>query len=551
MQPGPKSFKQWRGAIGKKISRFLTLLTRPFIDFYFNYGLSRASVMSYVLCANLIVFVYLFWAVTISVEDLFESSSSVRRLLELHFFWPMPEKFLIKKAPSGFRYTTGDLVSDQKYEAALQEYCRTHKKDYYEKYLKDRQTVEDDLEAVPFSITLELGRNIHDTTKNFYEQRRKFPLTIGFFVILAIAYIALLLNIKTNLAESVSPLIWGNLPLANRVSEIMKILWRIPHFGVVKSRLYLFFMLPLLVAIAVSVLFTCHKVLDRFTPAYSPLNTILTAIVSWIITGFLFTGLYELHVTGISKLNAAFGAFIASGLWLGGRWFFTTYGALSLYRNLQNLAFVPIALTWFYYFCAVFLFGIYVANTTENPQLSTIARWWSMRDITFHHQYSMLSVWVRLDFLCRLALNRYEEHRPPFVGINVKGDTADEIARSAHLPPTFVRECILDMIVRHPRTFYIEVEGNRQYCKLKSPPEEVDIVPLLTDPAEAEKLMAEMERYEIAPFVWDLYKHSWNAPPLILSDVYRSYKSFQEKYRAALSEKNQEAQSSLPFLMEK
>lgn len=537
MQLQQNSFHYWQARIRKLIGRFFTLITRPFIDFYFNYGLSRASVMSYVLCANLIIFVYLFLAITISIEDLVESPSSVRRLLELHFFWPMPEKLLVKKAPIGFGLASGDLISEYKYELALQEYCQKYKKDYFDKYKQNRKTVEDDLEAVPFSITLELGRSIHDAFKNFYEHRRNFALTLSFFLILGIAYIALLLNIKTNLAESVSPLIWGNLPLANRSSEIMKILWRIPRFDVIKSRIYLFFMLPLLLAVALSLLFTCHKVLDRFITAYSPLNTILTAMVSLIITAVLFTILYELHVSGISKWNAAVGAFVASALWLGGRWFFTTYGAVSLYRNLHNFAFVPIALTWFYYFCAVFLFGIYVAHTMEQPQLTSIGRWWAMRDISIHNLYTNLAMWVRLDFLCRLAFNRNDERRPPFIGINVKGDTADEIARLSHLPSAFVRESILDMIVRHPRTIFTEIEGNRQYCRLRLPPEEVDVIPLLCDPAESERMLGEMEDYAMGKFISQRYKHCWNAPPLMLSEVYQTYKVFEEKeLREALNE---------------
>jgi hypothetical protein len=546
MHPEQNSFQRWRDSTRKLIGRFFTLLTRPFIDFYFNYGLSRASVMSYVLCANLIIFVYLFLAITISIEDLVESPSSVRRLLELHFFWPIPEKLLIKKAPIGFGLASGDLVNEYTYETALQEYCRKYKKDYFEKYKQNRKTVEDDLEAIPFSITLELGRSFHDAFKIFYEHRRNFTLTLSFFAILAIAYIALLLNIKTNLAESVSPLIWGNLPLAHRSSEIMKILWRIPRFEVIKSRLYLFFMLPLLVAVALSVLFTCHKILDRFIIAYSLLNTTLTAVVSLIITAVLFTILYELHVAGISKWNAAIGAFVASALWLGGRWFFTTYGAVSLYRNLHNFAFVPIALTWFYYFCAVFLFGIYVAHTIEQPQLTSIARWWGMRDISIHNLYTNLAMWVRLDFLCRLAFNRNDERRPPFIGINVKGDTADEIARFSRLSSAFVRESILDMIVRHPRTFCVEIEGNRQYCRLRLPPEEVDVIPLLCDPFESEKMLDEMEEYTMGKFISQNYKHCWNAPPLMLSEVYRSYKAFAEKELRAVLQNGMHDDTAAP-----
>ena len=524
-----KRKQTWYENIYEAIVRFFSLLIRPFIDFYFNYGLARASVMSYVLCANLIIFVYLFMAISISI-DIFDNPASVRRLLELHFLWPKQEKILIKKAPVGFTVTPGDMVLVKKYQKALDQYCQRNNTS------EEKLQKNGDLDIEHFSITKALSGSICRAIKTFSRNKR-FPLTVSFFVILAIAYIALLLNIKTNLAESVSPLIWGNVPLSNRNSEIMKLLWRIPHPNAIKSRLYLFFMLPLLVAIAISVLFTCHKLVDNhLSTPYTSTNTIITALTSFIISGFLFTGMYSLHVSGISKGHAAIGGFIASGLWLGGRWLFTTFAALSLYRNLRNFAFVPIILTWLYYFCSVFLFGIYVAHTLENPNLSPTARWWTMRDISLHHRYSNLSSWVKLDFLCRLARSRYEEYRPPFIGINITGDTADEIAHDALLHPAFVRECILEMVAHHPRIFFVELEGNRQYCKLRIPPEEVNVVPILTDCQDLERIKNEFEDYDFGHFVMEHYNNTWQAPPLMLSNVYRNYKEFQEKQRSFLIE---------------
>lgn len=523
-----KKDKHWLALLSKQISRFFVLLLRPFIDFYYNYGLSRASVMSYVLCANLIIFIYLFLALTIAIEP-FASVSSVRRLLELHLLWPFPEKLYIEKAPTDFRLSVGDVVVVEEYEAAIQQYCAKHK--------KERKNVEEkDVKCNEFSITLKLGESIVDATQTFLDKRQNFPLGVNFFIILGIAYTALLLNIKTNLAESVSPFVWGNLPLANRSSDIGKILWRLPDENVLRSRMYLFFMLPLLTAVATALLFTFHKLVDYLITPYSPGNTIITGCISLVITTFLFASLYELHVSGISKRNAGIGAFVAAALWLGGRWLFTKYTAVSLYRTLQNFAFVPIALTWFYYFCAVFLFGIYVAYTLENPNLSSVARWWTMRDISIHNLYTFLSTWLRLDFLCRLVRSRNEESRPPFIGINVPGDAADDIARVCSLPPVFVRECILDMLTRHAQTFCIEVEGNRQYCKLRLPPEEVDVIPLLHDPQEVDKMLGEMEQYEFGQFIMAKFGPFWNVQALKLSEVYRAYKAFQEKQRIIAAE---------------
>lgn len=494
--------------------------------------------MSYVICANLVIFVYLILALTLSVETV-ANRNSLRRFLELHLLWPCPEKLLVENTPSGFRFDTRDLITQEQYDEAVEDYSRKHH--------IDRETLEKEhLRVSQFSITRELGNSISNAIENF--QKSRFPLTISFFIILGLAYVVLAINIKTNLAESVSPLIWGNRPLDHRSSELMKILWMIPPWTTIEKGLRLFFMLPFLVAVAILLLFACHNLVDSWMAPYTFLNNTFTVIVSLVITGSLFTVLYILHVTDVSKSYAAIGAFVASALWLGGRWFFTTYGAVSIYLNLRNFAFVPIALTWFYYFCAVFLFGIYVAHTLETPELSTMARFWEMRDITIHSRYTALSQWVRLDFLYRLAKNRHDEDPPPFIGINVKGDSADDIARHSRLSPPFVRECLLNMLAYHPDFFNVEVEGNRQYCRLRLPPEEVDVIPLITDCQDASRILKEMEGYDFGSFILAQYGPFWKAPSLMLSDVYSSCKSFEHKQRPSPADWKKQGETEEIFL---
>ena len=508
----------------QKIVRISSLIVRPFIDFYYNYGLNRASVLSYILCANLIMFVYLFMTIGVTITlDPLVSPNATRRFLELHFLWPTAEKLLIKKAPPNFGLPVGDLLTTEKFEKILKNYCQRNELD------RAALIEKGDLQIDKFSITTQLGSNIYEAIRTFYDEKEKTkinPLGAGFFIILAIAYFALSLSIKTNLAESVSPLVWGNLPVAHRRSEIMKILWRIPAPKALKTRVYLFFMLPILVTITITILSAGHKFFDLFLERYSTGNIIVTVTFSLFITTCLFTALYELHVTGISKRNAAIGAFIAASLWLGGRWLFTTFSAVSLYRNLRNFAIIPIFLTWFYYFCTVFLFGLYVAHTIQNPNFSSTARSWAMKDIYLTDRYAILSKWIRLDFLCRLASNRYEEFPPPFIGTKVEYDCAADIARKSNLPPTFVRECILTMIVRHRKIFHIEVEGNRQYCKLKNPPEETEVMSLLVDSEDIESMKSEMQEYNFATFITKNYGYFWNSPAVMLSQVYQDYKLF-------------------------
>ena len=174
----------------KKFLKFLGLLLRPFIDFYYNYGLTRASVLSYVLCANLIIFVYLFMTIGITVAiDPLVSPSSARRFLELHFLWPSEEKILIEENPMGFKLNPGNLVTAEEYQEALSEYCK--------KYNLDVATIQEEgkLKVSNFSITASLGKAMHEATRTFYNRNTIItPLGFGFFIILGIAYFALILR---------------------------------------------------------------------------------------------------------------------------------------------------------------------------------------------------------------------------------------------------------------------------------------------------------------------------------------------------------------------
>ncbi len=512
--------KTYGELLKKNIFRFSGLLARPFIDFYYNYGLSRASILSYILCVNLVVFVYIF--LSNPTLDPPESSFSTKRFLELHFLWPTPPKYLIQAVPDGFSVRGGDIISQNNFFTLRRE---------IEAKLPELER--EDFQYVEFSLSSKLGEVMWDATQNFFNLKKQeiIPSGIGtsFWIILMIAYLALLLNLKTNLAESVSPLIWGNLPLNNRRSQILKILWRIPSFNVIKSRIYLLCILPILVLLAITLLSWCHRGIDKMVVPYSTMNTALTASISFIITGLMFATLYKINVSGISRRNALIGAFLAAALWLGGRWLFTSYAGASLYRNLRNFAFIPMFLTWFYYLCSVFLFGLYVSHTLENPELTSTGRSWAMRDFTVGNRYTTLSMWLRLDFLYQLARNRYEEYPPPFISIKLGEDTADEIAQKSNLPPHFVRECILEMITQHPEAFSIEVSGNKQYCRLKLPPEEVEVISLLIDEGDIRTMHQEMEQYTFGNFVMERFGAKWNSSPICLDTIYQDYKAFSAK----------------------
>lgn len=513
-----------------KLYNGIQILIRPFIDFYFNYGLTRASVLSYVLCANLVIFVYLFMTigVTISIAPL-ASIAETQRFLELHFLWPSPERILLENAPDGFGMIEGSLVTQSSFDKHLEKYCQ--KRNINDETLQNLKNTKK-LNYRKFSITEKLGRSIYNATRDFYEEKNEeniTPLGVRFFFVLALAYWALLLSIKTNLAESVSPLVWGNLPLSHRRSEIKKLLWRIPPMDVVRARISIIVMLPILATLVITLMSSANKIVDALVDRYSTLNILLSTISSLFFTTISFMGLYMMNVSGISRKNAAWGAFIAASLWLGGRWYFTTYSAVSLYRTLRNFALIPIFLTWFYYFCTVFLVGIYIAHTLENPNLTYTSRCWGMRDLSCMNRYGILSQWIRLDFLYRLAVSHYEEVRPPFIGIKNDNDTAMEIATESHVHPVFIRECILTMILHHPNSFIITEKGNRQFCTLKIPPEEIDVLTLVQDEQDKAGMLSEMEDYAFVHFLQEKHKF-WNAPTLLLSEVYKEYSNICKEF---------------------
>ncbi len=500
------------------------LIIRPFVDFYFNYGLTRASVLAYVLCANLIIFVYLFMTIGVTITlDPLVSPSETRRFLEIHFLWPSPEKILLDTIPDKFGLLEGSLVSDTRYQRYLSEYCTKYNT------TEEKLKAENKLKVTEFSITDALGTTIYKSTRTFYEEKNKIkinPLGAGFFFILAIAYYILLLSIKTNLSESVTPLVWGNLPISHRGSRIQKLLWRVPPIHILMPFIFMFLMLPILATITITLMSSTHKIIDVFLERYSFSNVFLSTCFSLLFTTLMFMFFYKLFVSLVSYKSAAWGAFIAAVFWLGGRWYFTTFSAVSLYRNLRNFALVPIFLTWFYYFCAVFLVGIVIAHTMDTPKLTYTSRCWLMRDLSCMNRYGVLSQWIRLDFLYRLAVSHYEEVRPPFIGIKLEDDTALEIATASNLHSHFVRECILIMLLHHANDFIVEEQGNKQYCRLKNPPEEVNVLSLIVDPQDIQELLDEMKSYTFYQYIQEKHK-LWNAPRLLLSDVYKQYKDFK------------------------
>jgi hypothetical protein len=145
------------------------------------------------------------------------------------------------------------------------------------------------------------------------------------------------------------------------------------------------------------------------------------------------------------------------------------------------------------------------------------------------NRYGILSQWIRLDFLYRLAVSHYEEVRPPFIGIKNDNDTAMEIATESHVHPVFIRECILTMILHHPNSFIITEKGNRQFCTLKIPPEEIDVLTLVQDEQDKAGMLAEMEDYAFVHFLQEKHKF-WNAPTLLLSEVYKEYSNICKEF---------------------
>lgn len=513
----------------RKVRGFFILLFRPFYDFYYNYGLSKASVLAYVLCANLILFVNLVLGF-VSFINPFQTDTSSQRFMEVHFLWPMEDQILVTQAPLGFRIREGAVVGKQEYLEALDL--------YKEKYQRNPK-----IEIQTFSVTRSLGERAHKSLSAFYGKNgASSSYGIGIFILFSLAYVALLLATTTALAEVDTPIVRGNVPLILRESTFTRMKWYMPTLSSIKMHAGLFLLIPTVSALIIGALSWVQVYIDRYINPYSNANMVIVLSLSFVIVTSLFFIFYYYSLSEISGSNLFIGALIASGMWLLGRWFFTTYTAVSFERSLHNFAFVPMIMTWLYYFCAVFIVGAHVSHTLQYSYLSPVARAWIRKEADSHSQFTRMANWIKVDFLLRLAHTYYNKKEKEIVIREGKKrgphstDVADDIALYSQMHPSFVREILLDMVVKDMNLerqekkkeeiktknaglglFKIKVEPRKQKCYLNKEPWEVNVSFLLHNLPEEKHLQEDLEDYEIP----DYYKQYFSLNSIMLDRLYK------------------------------
>ncbi|RME73869.1 MAG: YihY/virulence factor BrkB family protein [Planctomycetota bacterium] len=556
--------KKKQTSLWRSLVWFFTLLFRPFYDFYFNYGMAKASTLAYVFCANLVLFLYILlgFNITSSINP-FHSEFSSQRFLEVHFLWPMEAKVLIKETAPGFSLYEGAVVSQEQFQRAVKKYEREYKK-------------KPAIKTEPFSIGKRLGKRAHENLMNFQKQISNSWIGAPIFVLFVIAYIALLLSTTNILGEVDTPLIRGNMPLFVRQGQLTRWRWIVPSWRTIKNHIGILFMLPMVSLAIVGLITGLQSQLDRFINPYGDVNLAITIGISFFLITALFFVFYKFSLSEISNIKLLVGAIIASGFWLLGRWLFTTFTAVSFERSLHNFVFIPLLLTWLYYFCVIFIVGAHIAHTLEYPYLSSVARMWIRKEVVSHYHFSRLANWIKIEFLLELARLWHDpkaKKKELILRIGKKKkksseDIADKIAKHCHLHPTFVREVLLEMIVKHmfliERTFrnrkkdfrqeeikakevedcYFKVESDNRFtqkCQLLKAPKMIPLRVLLEETKkEREEVLPEVEDYEIPYFVEDHY----HLPEMSLEDLY------QKALEEGLFD-NKEEKSSLKNLKEK
>ena len=504
---------------------YLLLPFRLFYDFYYNYGLTKAASLAYVFSANLVLFTYLLLSFNVfSQINPFHSVTSGQRFLEIHFLWPLGEQVLIVQAPPGFPLREGVVVSPSQLEQAKQE------------YKKKLGHPPKDLITKPYSITRRLAARAQENLREFQKQGQGGSVGWLIFLFLIIAYISLFLTTTASLAEMDTPLIRGNLPVQNRYTSLSRFRWYLPSLNTIRLHAFLLLALPTLSGFIIAGIFMFQiAVIDRIFPPYTGVNTALSLLISFFLILMLFFIFYKSSLSDISTYNLFLGAVFASSLWLAMRWFLTKYTAVSLETTLHNFVFVPLMVTWLYFFCAIFILGAQLSHILEYPYLTPVARSWIRRDAMAFPLLAILEQWVRLDFLLRLAHQWHGQGKEVFIRIGKKRsqsllDVADEIASHCHLHPSFVRDVLLELLTEYTQPPSGEVKNRvlfevvtkkrvkKQLCYLKIPPSQIDLQEVLEDEQRYENLLQEYRHYPLLP-IFEIWRQKDR--PMTLEEIYQ------------------------------
>ncbi|MEK7483016.1 MAG: YhjD/YihY/BrkB family envelope integrity protein [Planctomycetota bacterium] len=512
------------------------ILIRPSYEFYYANGFAKAAVTAFALAVNLILYILLFSIVMSNLFAFdFTSEGLNETILKRHILWPTEGRWYVKACPKKSIYTSHQLITkiaEDEEKKRLEEI----KPGLSSEFIVQRFKVTEALAAdMALYFRLFLGSPIkgtlpgNPTEYDFELPQRDFVKSPLWFYIAALitAYVSLLLNIRASVESIVSPTPGGPKSPQLRNSLLRRVINLIPGLKTLQINTQIFLMLPVAGLIFVSLLEVLGRGLEEIQ--FSLLGFLLTSLFSVIISGGVFFLIYISVIRKeISWYNLLLGALYGAFLWLFGRWFFTEYIAVSLYRNLKFFSLAFIMLTWLYYFCCTMFIGLHVAFILQHRNLKEIIAAWIRKDSERIGDHVLLQRAIHIDFLVKMGSSRSASSS---LDDNPSGWTnQEEIGNVEGFCRNFVDEAIFNLAAVCPD--YIEsrlYRGSYQF-RLKKDPEEVDAWEILSLKAIPFKALEEfLEYYPSARVLKELLEEIASMQRMSIADLILKVKDNVQK----------------------
>lgn len=537
----------------------LNVVLRPGYEFYYANGFTKAAATAFTLIVNLILFVLLIlsWASFLPID--LTSEGLLSSILKRHILWPTSGRLYVYERPAESIYALHQMITEKESEDERSRLEKEHGKGLAHEFVVRPFKVTDALaqdlalylklfletplkgtfEERSFKIKYKDGErqftaplknfeSIEGTIKSDKNADKKYPLEIPlnndeyefnlhkrdfvkaplWFYIAALitAYVSLLMNIRATVESIVTPIPGGPLTVEDRQSRWRRILLRIPGMKTLQMNTQIFLMLPVVGLIFFAILEVSGRGLEEIE--FGLLGTILTSILSIIISGGAFFIVYAFVVSReISRQNLILGALYGAFLWLFGRWLFTEYIAVSLYRNLKIFSLALIILMWFYYFCCAMLMGIHLAFVLQHKELKETVTSWIRKDSDSKSIGSqvLLQQVIHLDLMIKLG-SQYENVQK--FEINPKGwVNLEDIGNYGGFCRSFVNEAVFSFVAACSDLNIIAEQYNHhqksnQY-RFTCPPSEIDIQEIFKRKARPLEVLQDFEQYPFALLLQD------------------------------------------------
>lgn len=499
------------------------ILIRPSYEFYYANGFAKAAVTAFALAVNLILYILLFSIVMSNLFAFdFTSEGLNGAILERHILWPTQGRWYVKECPKESIYTKHQLLSeiDIKAEKLRLEKMYPNRPNIASEFIVDHFKVTKALAAdMALYFRLFLGSPLKGTLPenpihlNYrkedgspasaplqghfaqlkglrngkdYElevivpqefdfelpQRDLVKSPLWFYIAaLVTAYVSLLLNIRANVESIVTPTPGGPKPPLLRNSWWRRAINQIPGVKTLQINTQIFLMLPVAGLIFVALLEVLGRGLEEIQLSF--LGFLLTSFLSVFISGGAFFLIYASVIRKeISWFHLLLGALYGAILWLFGRWFFTEYIAVSLYRNLKFFSLAFIMLTWLYYFCCTMFIGLHVAFILQHKNLKEVIAAWIRKDSEMIGHHVLLQKAIHIDFLVRLGLSH-------LTSSNVEDTPAgwvnqEDVGNVDGFCRNFADEAIFNLAAACPEYIESRLWRGAYQFRLKKDPDQID-----------------------------------------------------------------------------